>query len=62
MIIKTAWFWLGLILFLVGGAVLAFSEGTAMTGLGTTLGIVGVGSMVWAWVGRRDGESGASAE
>jgi len=47
-------FWIGLGLFLLGGLLLAFFMQQA-PGFGTTLGVAGVGLMVWAWIGRRAG-------
>ena len=47
-------FWIGFGLFLLGGVLLAFFTSQA-AGFGTTLGVAGVGLMVWAWIGRRAG-------
>ncbi len=47
-------FWIGFGLFLLGGGLLAFFTQQA-PGFGTTLGVAGVGLMVWAWIGRRAG-------
>ena len=41
---------IGFGLFLVGCAVLAYGEGEAWTGVGTTAGVAGLGLMVWAWL------------
>jgi hypothetical protein len=49
------YFWIGLGLFLLGGVLLAFFMEAAGTGFGTTLGLVGLGLMVWAWTRRRAG-------
>ena len=42
---------IGLIVFLAGGAVLAFGQGTTWTAIGTTLGIAGLGIACWGWFG-----------
>jgi uncharacterized membrane protein YhhN len=49
------YFWIGLGLFLLGGVLLAFPMERAGTTFGTTLGLVGLGLMVWAWTRRRAG-------
>ncbi|MHC5114602.1 MAG: hypothetical protein ACYTGP_09265 [Planctomycetota bacterium] len=53
---KSIRLWFGLIVFLAGGALLAFAgESTALVGMGTTFGIVGVALMIWAWLTRDAG-------
>ena len=47
----------GIILFLAGGAVLAFGDGsTGTTGIGTTAGVAGIGLAAWTWVSGRRSE------
>jgi hypothetical protein len=41
----------GLIIFLAGGAALAFGEGTTSTAIGTTLGLTGLLVAGWGWLG-----------
>jgi hypothetical protein len=48
-------FWIGLGVFVLGGVLLAYGRVTPGTPYGTTLGLAGLGLMVWAWVGRRAG-------
>ncbi|MHC4947767.1 MAG: hypothetical protein ACYTG1_05840 [Planctomycetota bacterium] len=49
--------WLGVVLFLVGGAILAFGGTNVGTSAGTTVGLVGAGLVVWAWLrGRAPGD------
>ncbi|MHC4219073.1 MAG: hypothetical protein ACYSU7_11530 [Planctomycetota bacterium] len=48
------YFWIGLALFLLGGALLALDVPGAST-FGTTMGVAGLGLMVWSWIGRRAG-------
>ena len=47
------YFWIGLGLFVLGGALLAF--GWEQVGVGTTLGLAGLGLTVWAWIRRQVG-------
>ena len=54
---RQAYFWVGLVVLLVGGAILAFGGPRAGTVLGTTLGLAGLGLMVWAWSGRSGGSA-----
>lgn len=49
------YFWIGLGLFVLGGVLLAFDLARAGTALGTTVGLAGLGMVVWAWIGRRAG-------
>ena len=49
------YFWIGLGLFVLGGVLLAFGMEKVGTAFGTTLGVAGLGLMVWAWIGRRAG-------
>ena len=48
-------FWIGLGLFVLGGVLLAYGRDTIGTAVGTTLGMGGLGLMVWAWIGQRAG-------
>jgi hypothetical protein len=48
-------FWIGLGLFVLGGVLLAYGRDAPGTTYGTTLGLAGLGLMVWAWIGRRAG-------
>ena len=50
---KTIQLWMGLVLFLVGGGLLAFArDSRGLVGVGTTVGIVGLGLMAWSWFTR----------
>lgn len=51
---KRVFFWAGLGIFVLGGALLAFGSETVGTVLGTTLGLAGLGLMVWSFAGRSD--------
>ena len=44
--------WVGLGALVAGGALLAFGPETVGTVLGTTLGLAGMGLVVWSWAGR----------
>jgi ABC-type phosphate/phosphonate transport system permease subunit len=46
-------FWIGLGSFVLGGVLLAFDRNARGTAVGTTLGMGGLGLMVWAWIRRR---------
>ncbi|MHC4107406.1 MAG: hypothetical protein ACYSTY_04890 [Planctomycetota bacterium] len=48
--------WIGMGLFVLGGAVLAYGEGEAWTVMGTTMGLAGVGLAIWSWIRRQAGE------
>lgn len=52
MINRRLQFWIGLAVFLLGGLVLAIASEPASTALGTTMGLAGLGLMVWAWAKR----------
>ncbi|MCP3905941.1 MAG: hypothetical protein GY715_20135 [Planctomycetes bacterium] len=59
---KSIRLWFGLVLFLAGGALLAFAGNSAgLVGVGTTMGIVGVALMVWAWFTRGAEEDGGGS-
>lgn len=46
---------LGVVIFLAGGAVLAFAgDSVGGVALGTTAGLAGLGLMAWAWLGQTD--------
>ncbi|MHC4413793.1 MAG: hypothetical protein ACYS0G_00760 [Planctomycetota bacterium] len=47
--------WVGLVLFLLGGALLALGGAVVGTALGTVAGLTGLGLMGWAWAGRQAG-------
>jgi hypothetical protein len=49
------YFWIGLGVFLLGGVLLSSALERTGTVFGTTLGLAGLGLMVWAWMGRRAG-------
>ena len=49
MISKSTFMWLGIVIFLAGGAVLAFTDGATTTTIGTTMWLVGVALVVWSW-------------
>jgi hypothetical protein len=49
------YFWIGLGFFVLGGVLLAFGMESVGTAFGTTLGVAGLGLMVWAWIRRRAG-------
>jgi hypothetical protein len=46
---------LGLVVFLIGGALLAFVRTTAGAAAGSTCGLAGLALMGWAWWMRSDG-------
>jgi hypothetical protein len=43
----------GVVIFLLGGAILAFGDDRLGTPLGTTVALAGVVLMVWGWLGGR---------
>ena len=53
MVNRRVLFWLGLLLLLLGGLLLAVGGERLGTALGTTLGLAGVGLIGWSWAGRR---------
>lgn len=48
---RTTRFWLGVVFFLGGGALLAFGGERVGTTLGTALGVAGIGLAAWACFG-----------
>ena len=50
--------WVGLVLFVAGGAVLAWGGATTGTVLGTTMGLAGVGLVGWWWASAGRGNGG----
>jgi drug/metabolite transporter (DMT)-like permease len=46
---RTRLLWIGLVLLIVGGAVLSWAGPNTGTVLGTTLGLAGAGLIGWSW-------------
>ncbi len=45
--------WVGVVVVLMGGAVLAFGSADWATQLGTALGLAGIALIVWGWASQR---------
>lgn len=44
----------GILLFLIGGGLLAFGDGVATASVGTTVALAGIVMMGWAWLSRSE--------
>ena len=51
---RSVFIWVGIVLIIAGGAMLAFGGVSFGPAVGTTFGIAGIGLLAWAWLIRGD--------
>ena len=47
---RSVFIWIGIVLIIAGGAMLAFGGESFGPAVGTTFGIAGIGLLAWAWL------------